>query len=56
VVLTAMVVNSPIFCDKTPCGPLRVKWHFRGTCHLWNIGCLSMDYMALYLRRENSSI
>jgi hypothetical protein len=25
VVLTALVVNSSIFCDKMLCGPLRVK-------------------------------
>jgi hypothetical protein len=33
-VLTAVVMNSSIFWDITPCRLLKVNRHFRGTCHL----------------------
>jgi hypothetical protein len=33
-VLTAAVTKSTIFWDITPCSPLRVNWHFRGTYRL----------------------
>jgi hypothetical protein len=33
-VLTAVVVESTIYWDIMPCGPLKVNRHLEGTCHL----------------------
>jgi hypothetical protein len=33
-VLTPVVMESSIFCDITPCNPLKVNRRFRGTCRL----------------------
>jgi hypothetical protein len=63
-------LKSSIFWDITPCSPLKVNRRFGGTCRLHiqgrrisqarnmllrNVGWLSTDYTALYLRRWNSS-
>jgi hypothetical protein len=68
-VLTAVVTNSSIFSDIMLCSPLKVNQHYRGTCRLhllilrpedgggmflWNVDWLSIVYMALYPRRQNS--
>jgi hypothetical protein len=40
-VLTAGVLNSPVFWVITPCSPLKVNRHFEGTCglhlHGWRV-------------------
>jgi hypothetical protein len=33
-VLTAVVMKSSVFCDITPCSPLKVNQSFGGTCRL----------------------
>jgi hypothetical protein len=30
--LIAVIMKSCVFCDITPCSPLKVSWCFRGTC------------------------
>jgi hypothetical protein len=32
-VLTAETMKSSLFCDVTPCSPVKVNQHFRGTYH-----------------------
>jgi hypothetical protein len=38
-VLTSMVMKSSVLGDITQCIPLKVNWHFRGTCRLHLQGC-----------------
>jgi hypothetical protein len=33
-VLTAVIMKTTIFCDRTPCSPLKVNQRFGGTCRL----------------------
>jgi hypothetical protein len=49
------VTKSYVLWDITPCIPVKVKIRFGRTHRLRNVSWFSLDYTALYCRRQNSS-